>query len=63
MKGQSTDHSKAADELKTVKTLKSYLCSLAVSDRGTIYPEMCEACVSSCKYGKRLLVLIKEEHQ
>lgn len=59
VKGQSTDHSKAANELKTVKTLKSYLCSLAYER--TIHPEMCASCVSSCRYGERLLQLMKEE--
>lgn len=51
-----------ADQIKTVKAIKPYLCDLAYDDyRGDLYPDMCRTCVCSCKYGKRMLELLEKE--
>lgn len=51
-----------ADQIKTLKGIKPYLCDLAYDDyRKELYPDMCRNCEWKCGYGKRMLKLLEGE--
>ena len=53
-----------AANVKTTSAIKRYLCSLAMDwETKELFPEMCQTCVVGCKYGARLLELLKEEEK
>ena len=47
------------ERINSVNGLKKYICSLAYPAIGQLKPEMCGTCVSQCRFGKRLLELVR----
>lgn len=59
-------HEQPAEVIKTIRELLPHLCDLAYANRmhsDKLQPEQCARCVSPCCYGKRLLILLKENGQ
>lgn len=50
-----------ADNVKTMRALKRYLCSLAVAPNGKVNVEQCRRCYSQCAYGKKYVKMSDEE--
>lgn len=50
-----------ADNVKTMRALKRYLCSLAVAPDGKVNVEQCRKCFSQCAYGKKYVKMSDEE--
>lgn len=59
-------HEQPAEEIKTLRKLLPHLCDLAYASHrysDKLHPEQCARCISPCCYGKRLLILLKENGQ
>lgn len=59
-------HEQPAEMIKTIRELLPHLCDLAYANRlhsDKLQPEKCAQCVSPCFYGKKLLILLKENGQ
>lgn len=50
-----------ADNVKTLRALKRYLCSLAVAPDGKVNVEQCRKCFRQCAYGKKYVKMSDEE--
>lgn len=50
-------HELPADKIKTLQGVRIHLCDLAYHS-GKIWPDKCENCISSCKYGMKMLELM-----
>lgn len=55
------DASHVAENVKTLKKLREYLCSAAVPPSGPVRVKMCEKCEAQCAYGRRYVELYRAE--
>lgn len=55
------DASHVAENVKTLKKLREYLCSAAVPPSGPVRVTVCEKCESQCAYGRQYLKLYRAE--
>lgn len=55
------DANHVAENVKTLKKLREYLCRAAVPRRGPVRVTVCEKCESQCAYGRQYLKLYLAE--
>lgn len=55
------DANHVAENVKTLKKLREYLCSAAVPQSGPVRVTVCEKCESQCAYGRQYLKLYRAE--
>lgn len=55
------DANHVAENVKTLKKLREYLCRAAVPPSGPVRVTVCEKCESQCAYGRQYLKLYRAE--